>query len=451
MPQSPNARRRTLLILFLAAFAVYNANLQRIASGDTVPASFLPFSLLLDGSLSLQRFYPFVLERHLQHARAFHLKDGRPYSGYPVAAPLLVTPLYVPAAILAKAQDWPTPRLALVAAVLEKISASLVAAVSVLLFYLLASRLTAPRYALLATLAYAFATSTWSISSQALWQHGPGQLAILAALYWLNEWQDRRRAVPLLLCGLACGVAAAVRPTNALLLFAVTVALLLAQELRRLWLLWAAPLVIGTLVLAYNLHVFANPLGAYGDGFTGLPWDGLAGLLFSPARGLFVYTPLSFFCIAGALLWRKSGRSLKSPVYVASLLFIAGSLAVLSKWSIWWGGHCYGPRLLTEATTCLALLLIPALEYADSKPVWRVALAAALVFSIGIQSVGAFFYPGSLWDEKPVAVGDNPARLWDWRDNPVFGSLSAGPRIGPDRRLWPSMLRDFKSGHAARP
>jgi hypothetical protein len=438
-----------LAVLFLAAFVVYNANFQRIASGDTVPASFLPFSLLLDGSLSLERFYPYVRERYPQHARAFYVKDGRPYSGYPIGAALLVTPLYAPVAVAAKFQRWPAPRLAVAAAVLEKISASAVAAASVVVFYLLALGLGAPRHAWLAALAYAFGASTWSISSQALWQHGAGQLAILAALCWLRAWERQPRNSRLVLCGLACGFAAVVRPSNALLLAAATVAVALAGHGRRLWLLWSAPAAMGALLLGYNLHVFGNPAGAYGGGLTGQAWAGLAGLLFSPARGLFVYTPLAVFWVAGLVLWPLSGRPLRSPVYVTSLLFVLGSLAILCKWPIWWGGHCYGPRLLTEVTTCLALLLIPALEFAEHRPAWRITLAAACILSVGIQWVGAFCYPGSHWDEEPVAVGRDPARLWDWSDNPILRSLKAGPRIGPDASQWPVLLRDFRGGAAS--
>lgn len=435
--------RRVALLLFLAAFTVYNANFQRIASGDTAAASFLPFSLLLDGSLALDRFYPYVLERTPQHARGFQIKDGHAYSGYPIGAPVLVTPLYAPVALAAKLQQWDTPRVAAVAAILEKLSASVAAALSAALFYLLCVRLTAPRFALLAALAHAFGTSTWSISSQALWQHGPSQLAVTAALYWLTAWREQPSARALLLCGLGCGAAIAVRPTNLLFLGAVLVAVLAAGGLRQLWLLLAGPAAIAAPLLAYNLYVFGAPGGGYGGGFTGDPWQGLAGLLFSPARGLFVYTPVALFSIAGALLWAKSGRSWNSPLFLTCSLFTALSLALLSKWPIWWGGHCYGPRLLTDIAPCLILLMIPAVETAWRHLTWKTTFLAALLFSVGIQCVGAFCYPNSLWDERPAPIGESPWRLWDWRDNPVVRSIKAGPRLGPDPAALPALWRDL--------
>lgn len=434
---------RAALILFLTALAVYNVNFQRIASGDTAAASFLPFSLLLDGSLALDRFYPYVLERYPQHARGFRVKDGHAYSGYPIGAPLAVTPLYIPWAAAAKLWSWNTPRLAAVAAILEKISASMVAALSVALFYLLCLRLTPPHLALLVTLAYAFGASTWSTSSQALWQHGPSQFAVIAALYWLASWAERPRPKAIFLCGLACGAAIAVRPTNLLLLGAVLAAIIAAGGLRQLWLFLLAPAAISAPLVAYNLYVFGAPGGGYGGGFTGDPWQGLAGLLFSPARGLFIYTPVTFFSVAGALLWRKSGRSWTSPLFLSCSLFAAASLLLLSKWPIWWGGHCYGPRLLTDVAPCLMLLMIPAVETAWRRPAWKSALIAALLLSAVIQWVGAFCYPNSHWDERPVPVGEAPSRLWDWRDNPILRGIQAGPRLGPDPAALPSLWRDL--------
>ena len=76
-------------------------------------------------------------------------------------------------------------------------------------------------------LTYGLATSTWSVSSQGLWQHGPAQLFMAAALYcvirgerqgWFYAWS-----------GLALGFMVASRQTTA-----VVAAALLLYVLRRL-------------------------------------------------------------------------------------------------------------------------------------------------------------------------------------------------------------------------
>ena len=64
---------------------------------------------------------------------------------------------------------------------MEKLAASLLAALASVLMFLLLRREGNP-WALPLALAFAFGTNTWMISSQALWQHGPGSCWSRSAL-----------------------------------------------------------------------------------------------------------------------------------------------------------------------------------------------------------------------------------------------------------------------------
>src|SRR5579863_4798672 len=86
---------RPYILLFLLLSAVYHSNLRPVASGDSLPASLVPFSIVLDGSITLDRFGPYVSE-HVWYASAVLHNTGRHwYSVYPIAGPVLVTPLYL--------------------------------------------------------------------------------------------------------------------------------------------------------------------------------------------------------------------------------------------------------------------------------------------------------------------------------------------------------------------
>ena len=100
---------------------------------------------------------------------------------YPVVLPVLIAPLYLPAVGYLHLRGWTDGRLDHIARIMEKLSASLVAALSASLLYLLLRRRAAAPIALLLTLAYAFGTTTWVISSQALWQHGMAELLVVGA------------------------------------------------------------------------------------------------------------------------------------------------------------------------------------------------------------------------------------------------------------------------------
>jgi len=92
---------------------------------------------------------------------------------------------------------------------------------------------------------------------------------------------------------------------------------------------------------------------------------------------------------------------------------------------MWWGGHCYGPRLLCELLPFAILLLIPAWELIQ-RHAWRKVfiLAGILACAWGLfVQVQALANPSvHQWNARPN-IDSNPERLWDWSDWQIF----AGP------------------------
>src|SRR3954467_2689659 len=174
---------RASLLVGLCCLLVYNANGRAISAGDTYPARYLPFAIWRYHSVLLDPIAPLTAQGRDQ--RAFWMAPvpgGHTISLYPVVAPVLIAPLYLPAVGYLHLRGWTDARLDPMAKVLEKLSASLVAALSAALLYLLLRRRAAPPIARLLTLAYAFGTTTWVIGSQALWQHGMAELLVVGLL-----------------------------------------------------------------------------------------------------------------------------------------------------------------------------------------------------------------------------------------------------------------------------
>src|SRR5208337_488974 len=119
--------------------------------------------------------------------------------------------------------------------VAEKFVATLITALSAPLLLLLLKRITSAAWAWCLTLVYALGTATWSISSQALWQHGPAELALVGTLLCLAYWSEHRASMhrtsmaALWICGACAAGAFIFRPTNIVLLPAIFVGLLLAK------------------------------------------------------------------------------------------------------------------------------------------------------------------------------------------------------------------------------
>jgi hypothetical protein len=429
-------RRWPALAFFLAAFLVYNLNLRPISSGDTAPAALLPLAVWLDGTITFDRWAPWLDQRYPLGAGFLAKRGAHYYSQYPILQPVLLLPLYSPLALVPGLREWPLERLLLLARVLEKLAASLIAACAVALFFCLVRRFTGPRHSLWLALLFAFATSTWSISSQALWQHGMGQLLIILSLLGLDRCLSGEGGrAAWVAAGLAAALSAGVRPTNVVFVAACCAVLLVARRWKALasYLLFGA--VVGAAVAAHNLAVFGRLSGGYGIDLSGNLLEGLAGLLFSPSRGLFVYSPVFLFLLPAACLWLRRGAARGAGVIAIAALFSVAHVLVHAAWPVWWAGDCYGPRFLSEALPCLTLLLILALEWLEQSRPARAAFVALVAFSVFAQFVGAFSYPAGDWHATPEPVSRRPERFWDWKDNPVRRDFSAGVNLKGYRLL----------------
>jgi hypothetical protein len=434
-PLSDRARgRRDLrasLLLGLLCLLVYNANGRAISAGDTYPARYLPFAIWQYHTLHLDPIASVTAQG--RGGTAFWMlpvAGGRTASLYPVVAPVLVSPLYLPAVAALRVQGWTDRRLDYLARIMEKLSASLVAALSASLLYLLLRRRAPAPTALLLALAYAFGTTTWMISSQALWQHGMAQLLIVGALLLLTGPCTTPRALAV---GVLCGLIAGNRPPDVILAAALGAYGLFWAGRKAALLAAAAALPVG-LVLLYNLGVTGRLAGGYGvlgrGGFINFfAYDllpGLAGLLFSPTRGLFVFSPFLLFL---ALAWRipAEDRSWRGERGL-TLALSAGIVLQLLLYARtdWRAGMSWGPRFLTDLLPMLLWLLAP-VAAALRRP-GRACFVLAVGAAVAIEAVGAFCYTGAS-DGAIFAAAPGPGQMraaWNWRNAPYIASLQWG-------------------------
>lgn len=472
--------RRAAVLLALAALVVYNLNFRVIQDGDTVPARLLPFALWQAGSVNLDSVAglaatvppgkPYHEAYWLHRSPAGHL-----YGTYPIVTPVLVAPLYAPAAAYLAWRGWEPWRLQNASLRMEKLAASLLAALSVGLFYLLARRAARPPRALLAAVAYGFATGTWVISGQALWLHGMGELLAVCALLAATA---RGSAASLVAAGLACGLLAANRPPDAALAAGVLVYLVIRHRARALLAVAAAAAAAAPFAL-YNLAALGHWAGGYAWAVSGThPYlshpllPGLAGLLLSPGKGLLIFSPFLWFLAGRAVPLRAPAGgepgvgpgAVQEPPPAVSVppdrrLELAVVAAVLAQLYVYAradfrAGACYGPRYLTDLLPVLVWLLVPVVARLRG---WGLrAFVAAVVAGIAIQAVGAFCYPRGKTDDLFYPAGLDrlviaPA-VWSPRNAPFFVEARAGlapPELLPHRH---SGIRPIQSssGHRVR-
>ena len=98
------------------------------------------------------------------------------------------------------------------------------------------------------------------------------------------------------------------------------------------------------------------------------------------------------------------------------LLALIPYFLLLSKYAVWWGGHCFGPRYSTDVIPLFAILLAFELDWAvDRSRILTVLFAITIALGISVQLISAYCFPSS-WSLEPVNVDFRHERLWDWRD-----------------------------------
>ncbi len=435
-------------VLFLAFFAIYSANLDYLLVPDELPNTFLPLRMLNAGEPTFTaESHPFMFlwsnendgghnqkvsrwtpELRRQYADGslkpakplyFLLESttpGRYVNIYGMGTALTALPVYAVANWCISNLDDNFP---LVLFLGREIAAALVA-LSAVFLYLAALALTERRNALMVAVAYGLGTCVWSTCSQGLWQQTPTVFYLaLGTCLFVRAERTPWLGAP---CGMAWAMAVWCRPTSAIVVLCAGVYLALRD--RRAFAAYALGGLPFALVLAlYNYRYVGSPF-SFGQGeacrdaaiaMTGSPslWqtplaDGLAGLLVSPSRGMFVYSPFLLFAVPGMIrVWTAPKYAVLRPLSAAALLI----LCMVSKYFAWWGGGSYGYRLVLDITVFLALMLIPLADVPKKGIVLPGLFAAALAWSAAVQIIGVTVYDLGGWNNRratAVFTSDHP-------------------------------------------
>lgn len=442
-----NPRHTFSLALGIAAllFLVYQLNGDVLPGHDATANVYLSVSLLEHGNLSYSPLeFPFLFGKwkipgSKMGGKVSRLKAGSTIKGMPVEAlikqgKLVVSPRYsltptkingvfvntfgvgagmcmLPAALWLKArsESWFTDGDAMWRA--AKATSALLVAFSAALLFLCCCRFTSTRAALFLALAYGLGTGVWSISSQALWQHGPNVFFLSLGTYFLLKAQTRPAWA--LGSGAALGYAVLCRPTSAILVVAVGVYLLIAhRKALPFYVLGGLPFLLG--LLTYNYYYFDVPFDFgqlrssvdLAEHKTGLPeiWQtplltGTAGLLVSPSRGVLIYSPFLATAFVGlVMIWRDRRWAILRPLSLGAIVIFL----LAAKWYDWWGGWCFGYRPVVDLAIFGVLLLLPVIGWFFAKG-WRATMLVVLVaWAVGVQVLGAYAYNLVDWN-APVA------------------------------------------------
>jgi hypothetical protein len=425
------------LFLGLALVVIYMINGRDLGTYDTIANSVLPFFILRGGGIYFDNEVMGHVRSNVTLPDHLTISHGHIVTLYPIAPALVAVPFFAPQVAVLDLYDpgWDKDRRVALAESLRmaKLSMALVVALAGVVLHRHLLALGVGRAAIPAVLAACLGSDLWTVGSQALWQHGPAALALVTAIALLHPQPVGRGR--LALAGASTALLVACRPLD--MVFATAIVIWLAWTDRRglRWFL-PAPIVVGLALLCYNVWFFGTILGGqpkleqYHMKLHGVPaaWsgdlvDGVLGTLLSPNRGLLVFSPWIALALLTLVVPGVRRRLCDHSLSCFLILSLIPYLMILARYSVWWGGHCFGPRYWTEAIPLFALLFAFGLEWMLARSRVLVAVSAmTVIFSIGVQSIGAFCYP-STWNSQPRNVDLHHERLWDWRDTELSRCL----------------------------
>jgi hypothetical protein len=402
----------TALMLFALSFSVFGLTASRLGGYEPETAA------ITEGLVKTGRFA--MLEASPLRAQGVPGKDNRTYGRVGVPQPILEAPFYVAGDLVDTGDSYTYRNLAL------RLYNPFIAALAVVaVFGIVLVRLGSYRAAVAIALLVAFASMVWPYSKIGMDTTG---MAGIAWFYLFALLAAHGRSIwPWIATGALVGVVFAT--TLYLVLAVVPAAVLLwpalrsASRGRRRTLILALCVPVAAFLAVYVAYNYAR-FGTLNESEEGyLPTRdapiNFLGVLFSPGKGLILYSPL---VVLGALglreMWRDDRRF---------AIAILGSLAMCTlamAGTTHWADETWGPRYVVPVAF---LGIVPIAWWCRTRR-QRAIVAAVACLAVVVQLVGVVApyqtYPGAY--ERLTGVDLIPPRRLD----------NKGPPFGPDPLRW---------------
>lgn len=332
--------------------------------------------------------------------------------------------------------------------IIQRILAALLMAGLSVIFYF-SSRLFLPiKWSILVVLSNTLGTSVLSTASRALWSHTWNIFLLGMTLYLVVKALENKKTIQPFVLATLLSWMHFVRPTSIVSICAITV-LLIVYFRESLAIFFTTAIVWVAFFTVYSLHFYDNWLpNYYSAGRLGSStfWEALAGNIVSPSRGFLVYTSFAIWITLSLAIYFPH---LKHKILVAISTFaILSHTIIISTFPHWWGGHSYGPRLMTDIIpwlTIIQILSIEAMLLHHKNKKLKSGIVREIKFfpvriycSVGILMIilsiilnlrGAFSRETYIWNWHPVDIDTHPERLWSWEYPPFMAGIIKPPLL----------------------
>ncbi len=337
-------------------------------------------------------------------------RDGtRPYLG--IGVPVLMAPVVALARLFGFDMLDPAHE-----AGLQNLLSAIACGLVYLLLFRLGRCFLPPAPSMLLAAVFQLASPLTSTLATALWNLDLSVPLMLIVLIALVRYEQGARPAPWLAVATILPLAVLSRPTAAFLGLGLSVYLLRKMGMTLRWIGVLGLAVTAFLVWLDSLPVVLAPVYYAPQRLLGITplQDGLPAILLSPSRGLLVFCPFLLPLIVA--IWRQ--RRFLADNKIALLCAIWGTthiLALATK-GRWWGGHSFGPRMMTELllpSFVLAAMLL-ARSFRGKRTLVAIGLALAFPSVVVHSGQGLFNDATRRWNEWP-SIDQAPELLFSWR------------------------------------
>jgi len=450
-------RRRHLcvsLILGIVAFAVFLRSPLRIVA-DSNYSMLLSYQLMKNHTFRLDEYFhkpldPIAYPTLTSNGLPYQVEElnGHIYYLYPPGSSLLSLPVVA----LFSAFGYTPVNDDLTynrehEQVIESFIAALLMAVSTVVMFYVALEFVPLHWALIIATGFALGTQVWSTASRVLWTH-TWSVFLSSIIILILTKLKRFSIVEQLIIGTLLSWSFFVRPTNAIMIVAVTSFLLIVYKYKVLPTLitggfWFICFILFSRILYASflpIYYGASIPNYHGTTFLSqfaVRMDGIAGMLISPSRGVLIYVPVILFVCFLLLVFRKYIMNI--PIFYVSIVIYIANILLYSSFSMWWAGHAYGARYLTDVVpwlvVCSAVGIDAMLRWKGLRRPSPFRYAAILSFgaillsmSIFINGRGAICQETWAWNVTPENVDKSALQRWNWRYPQFLAGIIPAPR-----------------------
>ncbi|MFZ4796075.1 MAG: hypothetical protein ACOYMA_01190 [Bacteroidia bacterium] len=409
-----------LFISCIALFTVIQTSNVKQTSGDSQLTLLTSQAIIENGNVNLSKYYAQIPQDQFSNGtwkfRFNNVKNQIEYI-YPIGNSIIAIPFVFIANKLGMNMLIPEHD-----ASLQLLIASLLAMTLLLLNFKLARLFVSDYSALFIALTFTFSTSYISTCGTALWSFNSELIFIVLLLIEIAKTEINKSYIPNFgLLGLYLFLAWLCRPSAMVFIAFFFVWMLLKQRNLILKTLISFVIFIGFfMLLSYSWYgtfipFYYNPLMWQSMTKTVSIWEGFSLILFSPNRGLFVYSP--FLIISLLAVFTKARKTILFKLLIGWFLIYILSLGNLSNW---WGGWSFGARLCTDIIPCLFLLLLLGIKNMDevkwnNKIILPIFIITAFVGFIINTVQGIYNIETYNWNDSPAIDKNYQFYKWNWQ------------------------------------